>query len=293
MKQAIAKDKKFHRCIIINSTAYFIIAYIFVVFTYNLFSIWMSYNFFGFDGELYFHGFTMKGAHWTRDNIVIIFFFGNMITLLFGVIFDWLYRKQRKYKRGIKVFFLWIYVIAYSWFMGNFIVGALFNFGIGTALRAFRVPFFLRVVLAGISIVLLVFIGHRAQKGIKVSANLYYKRLAKSAIPKFLLNQIVYPALLGTSLLVLYKIPNIGEYHYFDWMVLGAVLFYMLGLFIWQKNQNSITFKNRGARDDSDENDYHVKNKSCKVQVVAVVLALAILLSMRIGLNEPLMFLHP
>ena len=292
MRQIGTQDKKFYRCITLNSTAYFIIAYIFVVFGYNLFSIWMSYTFFGFDGELYFHGFAMKGASWNRGNIIIIFFFGNMITLLIGVIFDWIYRKQRKFKRSIKVLFLWIYVIAYSWFMGNFIVGALFNFGIGTALRAFRVPFFLRVLLAGIFMVLLLFIGHRAQKGIKVSANLYYKRLAKSAINKFLLHQIVYPAFLGFSVLVIYKIPDIGEYHYFDWMVLGAVILYMLGLFVWQKNRNSIIFKNRGKGENDEENDYHVKNKSCKAQLIPIVIALAILLSMRIGLNEPLLFLH-
>ncbi len=290
MKHNLAKDKKFFRCIVTNSTAYFVLAYIFVVFSYNLFSIWMSGTFFGFYGELYFHGFAMKGAPWNRDNIVIIFFFGNMITLLIGVIFNWLYRRQRKYKKSIKVFYLWVYVIAYSWFMGNFIVGALFNFGIGTALRAFRVPFFLRVLFAGISLVLLVFIGHQGQKGIKVSANLYYKRLAKSAINGFLLNQIVYPALLGTAILVIYKIPAIAEYHYFDWMVLGSILFYMIGLFVWQKNRNSITFKNRGKSENDEENDYHVKNKSCKIQLIPIAIMLIVLLAMRIGLNEPLIF---
>ena len=284
------KKDSFSKCIIINSTVYFVMAYLFVVFSYNLFAIWISTTWFGFDAKLFFHGFKMTGAAWNRDNMVIIFFFGNSITLLIGFIFDWLYRRQRKYKRGIKLFFMWTYIIAYSWFLGNIMVGALFNFGIGTALLAFRVPFFLRVALSLLSILTLFFIGHRAQKGIKVSANLYYKRLAKGAINGFLLNQTVYPALIGIAILVLYKIPNIDQYKYMDWLVLSSVVFYILGLFIKQRNRNSIIFKNRSVKGDDDDNDYHHKNKQCKIQIFAVIAFFIILLGMRFGLDPGITF---
>jgi len=285
-----SQDKVFSRCIIINSTVYFVMAYFFVVFSYNLFSIWMSTTLFGFDAELYFHGFAMKGATWTKDNMVIIFFFGNSIALLYGFIFDWLYRRQRKYKRGIKLFFMWSYIIAYSWFMGNFIVGAIFNFGIGTALRAFRIPFFLRLIFAFVSIVFLLYIGYRAQKGIKVSANLYFKRLGKSAIVGFLLNQIVYPAIIGTIILVLYKIPNIDEYHYMDWLVLSAVVLYIIGLLLKHKHSGTITFKNRNLKNNDEEKDTYSKNKNCKIQWIAVIVFIIVIAAMRIGLDEPLLF---
>jgi hypothetical protein len=284
------KNKNFKSCIIINSAAYFVVAYFFVVFSYNLFAIWISTTWFGFDANLYFHGFEMKGAAWNRDNTVIIFFFGNSITLLIGFIFDWLYRRQRKYKRSIKIFFMWVYIIAYSWFLGNIMVGAVFNFGVGTALLAFRVPFFMRAALSLLSVLTLFFIGHRAQKGIKVSANLYYKRLAKGAINGFLLNQVVYPALIGIVILVIYKIPNIDEYKYMDWLVLSSLVFYILGLFIKQKNRSSIIFKNRDVKGDSDENDYHQNNKSCKIQTLAIIAFLIIVLGMRIGLNTGVAF---
>ena len=285
-----SQDNSFSRCIIINSTVYFVMAYFFVVFSFNLFSIWISTTLFGFDDELYFHGFAMKGATWTKDNMVIIFFFGNSITLLYGFIFDWLYRRQRKYKRGIKLFFMWSYIIAYSWFMGNFIVGAIFNFGIGTALLAFEIPFFLRLIFAFISIVLLIYIGYRAQKGIKVSANLYYKRLGKTAIVGFILNQIVYPAIIGTAILVIYKIPNINEYHYMDWLVLSSVVLYIIGLLLKHKHSGTITFKNKSLKNNDEEEYVYTKNKNCKIQWIAVIVFIIVIAAMRIGLNEPLLF---
>jgi Ca2+/H+ antiporter len=148
----------------------------------------------------------------------------------------------------------------------------------------------MRAALSLLSILALFFIGHRAQKGIKVSANLYYKRLAKGAINEFLLNQVVYPALIGIAILIIYKIPNIDEYKYMDWLVLSSLVFYILGLFIKQKNRSSIIFKNRDVKGDSDENDYHQNNKNCKIQVLAVIAFFIVVLGMRIGLNAGVAF---
>ncbi len=282
-------DTSFKSCIVINSTVYFVMAYFFVVFAYNLFAIWIATTWFSFSADLYFHGYALKG-NWTLDRMVIIFFFGHSIDLLLGIIFLWLYKRQRKYKRGIKLFYLWVYVLAFSWFLGNFIVGAIFNFGIGTALLAFHIPFFLRLILAGISVLALFYFGHSGQKGVKVSANLYYKRLAKTNINSFLLHQIVYPAILGTIILVIYKIPNVNEYKYMDWLVLSTLVFYVAGLFLWQKNRNSIIFKNRGVKKDDDEDDYHKHNKTCKIQVLAVIAFIIVILGMRIGLNSGVSF---
>jgi hypothetical protein len=267
-----------------------VMAYFLVVFAYNLFAIWIATTWFSFSANLYFHGYELKGSWSSLDRMVIIFFFGHSIDLLLGFIFLWLYKRQRKYKRGIKLFFLWAYILAFSWFLGNFIVGAVFNFGIGTALRAFRIPFFLRFILAAISALALFYFGHSGQKGVKVSANLYYKRLAKTNINSFLMNQIVYPAIIGIAILVVYKIPNIDEYHYMDWLTISMLVFYVLGLFLWQKNRNSIIFKNRGVKGSDDEDDYHKHNKTCKIQVYAVIAFFIVILGMRIGLNSGVSF---
>ena len=66
-------DGGLHRCIVVNSTVYFVIAYYFVVFSYNLFSIMLG-KALGFEGELYYYGFVSTGKVWTRSDIILVFF---------------------------------------------------------------------------------------------------------------------------------------------------------------------------------------------------------------------------
>ena len=278
-------ENQFNRCIVINSTIYFVMAYLVVVFSYNLFAIWIATYWFGFDAELFWHGFALKGK-WSRGEMVIVFFFGNSITLLLGFIFDRLYRKQRRYKRGIKLFLMWGYIIGYAWFFGNFIVGSLFNFGIGTALRAFGVPFIVRAFFALVASLLLIFVGYRAKKGILVSANLYFKKLSKERINSFLRHHILYPALIGTAVLVIYKIPKIDEYYYMDWLTMLSLALYIGGLFLNNKHKNSLIFKSHTR----NRHDHSKRNRTCNLQVIAVVVFFIIVLGMRIGLNNGVSF---
>jgi hypothetical protein len=280
-------ELKFNRCIVINSVVYFVMAYFVVVFSYNLFAIWLATYWFGFDAELFWHGFALKGK-WSRGEMVIIFFFGNSITLLLGYVFNMLYRRQRKYKRGIKLFFLWGYIIGYAWFFGNFIVGALFNFGIGTALRAFNVPFSVRGFFALVASLLLIYVGYKAQKGVLVSANLYFKKLSKERINSYLRHQILYPFLIGILILVIYKIPKIDEYYYMDWLTMTAVAMYLLGLFLKQKHRSSLIFKSHNPA--ADKSEHSKRNRSCKVQKAAVIVFVIFILAMRIGLNNGISF---
>jgi hypothetical protein len=293
--ERIKEDPKFKWCIIINSTVYFVIAYFFVVFSYNLFAIWLATTWFDFHATLLWHGYLLWGDAWTKDKMMIIFFLGNSIDLLIGFAFERLYKKNQRYKRGIKLFYMWTYIIAYSWFMGNFIVGALINFGIGTALRAFNVPFLVRLIFAFFAIFALVYIGYRGQKGIKLSASLYYRKLPKKEIKLFTINQILIPSILGVIILVIYKIPEINYYYYLDWLILSALVFYIIGVFVLQKNKKSIVFRShREKRDieedlDGVEGIYHKKEERfCNIQKIAVAVFFILILAMRIGLNNGL-----
>ncbi len=278
-------ELKFNRCIVINSVAYFVMAYFVIVFSYNLFAIWIATYWFGFDAELYWHGFVLKG-NWVRGEMVIVFFFGNSITLLLGFIFNRLYKKQRRYRKGIKLFLMWGYIIGYAWFFGNIIVGALFNFGIGTALRAFGVPFKIRFFFALAAVFVLVYIGYKSQKGVLVSANLYFKKLSKNRINSFLRHQILYPALIGTAILIIYKIPKIDEYYYMDWLTMFSVALYIGGLFLKSKHTSSLIFKSHKKTPETITK----RNRFCKIQTAAIIVFVIFILAMRIGLNNGVYF---
>ncbi len=271
------KIDKFNICIVINSLAYFLIAYYLVVFTFNLFSMVLA-SWLGFDVELFYYGYVWSGNEWTTDYTIIVFFAGNALTLLYAFLFERLYTKQRKYTKGIKMLYLWIYLIAIMWFLGNIIVGSIFNFGIGAALRAYRIPFFLRAILAAISIGSLMFLGTKAQKHVRVSANLYYKKLTKKAFIGFLLQQIVMPTIIGIIIIILLKIPVVDMYNYADIVLLFTMGFFIVGLFYNYNKHVSITFKNQGVD--------KMANKECNISYLPFVIAIIILGVIRIGLMD-------
>lgn len=269
-------------CIAINSTAYFLIAYYFVVFTFNLFSMIIA-SFLGFDVELFYYGYTWEGARWSTGDIILVFFVGNAYTLFTALLFEYLYRKQRRFIKSIKLLYLWIYLISIIWFFGNIIVGAFFNFGIGTALLAYGVPFMLRLLLAGVSIFALLFFGYRAQKHVKVSANLYYQKLSKRITKRFAFYQIVLPVLIGLVIVILMKIPELARYDYVDIFVLLSFLFFIIGLYsflIYGKNE-SISFKSHNSQGN---------RSSCSLNIFTSIIAIAVILIIRIGLNTGLAF---
>ncbi|PIQ29650.1 MAG: hypothetical protein COW63_12040 [Bacteroidetes bacterium CG18_big_fil_WC_8_21_14_2_50_41_14] len=276
-------SNRFNRCIVINSLVYFVIAYYLVVFSFNIFSCFLT-SWLGFDVELYYYGFTHSGKKWTTDYILLVFFVGNAFTLVTAVLFEYLYRKQRKYFKGVKLLYLWIYLISLIWFLGNIIVGAFFNFGIGAALRAYGIPFFLRLILAIIAVAALLFFGYKAQKHVCVSANLYLPKLSGTNVTSFFINQMVLPILLGLVVIILLKIPHLGMYYYVDIYLLLSFVFFIAGLFYQHKSLNSIRFKTHS--DDKKQ----LKTKNCELSYFPMVVMVIILALVRLGLMNGISF---
>lgn len=277
------KSSQFNNCIVLNSLVYFLIAYYLVVFSFNLFSMAIAYRL-GFDVELFYYGFTHAGKKWTTDNVILVFFVGNAFTLVTAGLFELLYRKQRKYSRGIKIFYMWVYLISLIWFAGNIIVGAFFNFGIGTAMRFFGLPAFLRLLLALITIAALVYFGYLAQKHVRVSANLYLPKLDNRSITSYFLHQIVFPAIIGIAIIILLKIPHLGMYHYVDIYLLLSFGFFIAGLFFRHRTHGSIRFISHGGKKK------HLKVKSCRVSYFPLIIMIIILAVVRIGLMNGITF---
>ncbi len=269
--------RKLNSCIVINSLVYFLIAYYFVIFSFNLFSMILAKSI-GFEVELFYYGFTHAGQEWTRVDTILVFFLGNAFTLVLAMIFERLYRKQRRYAKGIKMLFLWIYLIAIIWFLGNIIVGAFFNFGIGAAIRAYRIPFFLRLLFAMASVFALFYLGRNAQKHVTVSANLYFPKLLGRDTGSYFIHIIALPILLGLLVIVLLKLPNIARYQYMDLYILFTVVFFLAGLFFRYQSYGSLTFKTHGP------DKYKIKKSNCNISYIPLVILILILAAVRIGL---------
>ncbi|MCF8236370.1 MAG: hypothetical protein K9G67_15460 [Bacteroidales bacterium] len=233
--------------IFVNSLIYFLLAYFFVILLNNLFSILLALPM-GFDATLYFYGFDLtlkEGTVWTKENIFVIYLLGPSITLFSGIIFEFWYKKRRRHLSKRKLFLLWVYVISYTWFFGNLIVGSLFYFGIGVALGEMQASLFLKLLLALLSFIFLLYLGFRSQKNVVISANCYYHKISGLKIGGFFSRQIILPALAGMLFVALYRTPYLGAWGYYDSFVLFLVVLFAIGLLFRFGRLKSLMFKRR------------------------------------------------
>ena len=271
--------KKINPCIVINSLVYFLLAYFLVAFLSNLVLITIA-KIVGFNAVLSYNGFILSGAKWTNDNIIAIYFFGNLTSLIMALLFRRIYYIERKSTSKIKIFYLWLYIISISWFLGEIIVGALFQTGIGAALIAFGVPFIFRLALAIVGILVLLFMGKNAQKHVMHSANSYFTSIASHKIGLFFTNQFLLPTFLGFLVIVMFKLPNISEYNYVDLYMLLSIGFVVLGLLLGYGQLKSITFYSR--------NKNKLAKLECRISYKPIVLLIFVILIIRVGLMNGL-----
>ncbi len=269
--------KKIDINIAINSLIYFLLAYYIVVFSSNMFIIMLA-KLAGFNAELNYKGFTLSDQKWTSNNIIMIYFFGNLISLAMAIFFQRLYHIERKYRKKLKLLYLWLYIISLSWFLGEIIVGAIFQTGIGASLIAFRIPFLFRLLLAVIGVLILLYLGKKAQKHVQISANLYFSSLPSQKTGRFFINQILLPATLGFVIIILLKLPNLEQYNYVDLYMLLSIGLFIMGLFYRVGYLSSITFKSHGL---SQNNEGTVDQK---ISYLPIVILILIIIGTRIGL---------
>lgn len=256
-----------------NSFVYLMLAYFSVVLFTNLISMLLGVAN-GFSGTLYYYGFILTevpGSHWSKDVVFQVFMLGPGLTFIAGVVFERLYKQKRKYPGISKMFYFWLYVLSFTWFLGNIVVGGLANYGIGAALKAFSMPLLFRVVLSVMAVAGLVLLGYYSRLHLLISANTYFSFIRIADFRKFLLYQVFFPALAANILIFLLKIPHHADFGYLDSLVVLSVFLFITGLFLSHFNLQSINFK-------------HHRRLNKPFFFPFVILALIILL-VRIGLS--------
>lgn len=266
------KINKLRNCIIINSLTYFLLAYFIVVFSSNLFIILIA-KLVGFNAILTYNGFVLTDVNWTNENIITIYFFGNLGSLVLAIFFLRKYYMINNLRKNIKILYLWIYIISISWFFGEIIVGILFKTGMEAAFIAFGIPYFLRLLLAVIGIFALINSGKNTQKDVMYSANLYYTLLSEEKTKMYFFKQIILPALFGLIIVILLKLPNLSKYNYVDLYKILTIIIFIAGLFLKNRRKKSMYFK--------------VSNKKeCSVSYLLIIILITLIIFLRVGLNS-------
>jgi hypothetical protein len=259
--------------IIINSTAYFMLAYIFNITLINFISMLMAKWVYGLSGTLYHYGFDLDRSDfaWSLDSVVLIFFIGVVVALLFGVLFQIMYQKVRKGSGHFKLFFLWSYLIAYTIFFGDIVFGAFINYMPGAFFNYMNVPMVFRVIIGITGLIMLFVIGQFSARNVLISLNIYLRKASISQIEPLFYAQLIIPFVIGNIIVFILKMPNHAKFEYIDTLVMLSMVIIVISVFFRIEKLQSMQFTRH--RD------------SFKLKPIPVIAAIIAILLFRFGLG--------
>lgn len=202
-------EKRKSLFIIINSTAFYLLSYLFLYMLFQLTTIIFS-NVFDIPNTLYYNriGFNVRPEAWTFDSVKVIFSSGNVLLFLLSITFLVVIFKAIEFDGFLRLFFVWGFIHAVSMLLGSFIIGA-FNFeGFGIVLSYLYLADTAKMLLLFAGLLLLLGIGMTMVKPFLFTSNIYFKFLSPKMRPAFRRDQFIVPFLLSTLILMVLKYPT-------------------------------------------------------------------------------------
>ena len=239
----LAKEKRFW-LVVINSLSYFMLAYLTVIFLTNVFSLFLA-RIEGVGGTLSYYGFELSttSAFWSSELTFLIFFFGIGFSAVLGFFAERIYKKRRRHSNHPKLFFLWVFYLGFTYFLGNIAVGAFFYFGPGVIFDDLNLSYFFRIPLGLLAIAALVYLGIYACRSFIISLNCYQKIIDRSELAWFLKAQMLYPVIIGNVFIILLKVPHHHDLYFLDTLIWATALIPAISLMFSARKQSSIRFK--------------------------------------------------
>lgn len=210
-------NKKNFWIIVINSTVFFLLAYLFF-YLITKFATIIAASMFDIETILYYHkiSFNIGQTQWGFDSVKFVFSAGSVIALLFGTLFIIIYNKVCETDGLLKLFFLWGFLIGYSYFFGSILMGTMIPRGFGHVLDWTYSMDTARMLLIIFSLSVFIITGILTTKPILFSANSYFNYLDKQRKKFFIRSQLIVPYFLGIAIIFLVRIPNNHTNNYFE-----------------------------------------------------------------------------
>ena len=221
-------EKRDSLSIIINSTAFNLLAYLAVYLLFQLTTI-ISSNVFDIPNTLYYNkiSFNVNSEAWTFDAVKVIYSSGNIIMFLMAVSFLVIVIKALEYNGLLRLYFIWGFIHSISMLFGSFIIGA-FNFeGFGIVLSYLYLSDTAKMLLLFSGLIILLGLGMAMVKVFLFSANSYFNFLSPQMRPAFRRDQFIFPFLISTVVLLVIKYPL----SLYEMLMLFVPIFILLPLF--------------------------------------------------------------
>ena len=219
-----------------NSTAGFLLAFFFVfylnhfvnILTAGIFSFPVS-----FDYKVIFY--NIEPYQWTHDAVKLIFSGGPVMIFIVGMISLIAYFSLFEEEARVKIFFLWLVLIALNYFLGGLMIGNIFKKGVGHVFNWLYFSDTQKMIIAIMGFFGLLSTGILMAKPVAHSANSYFNYLGESNFPFFFTAQVIVPFIAGNLIVFTYFFPDIlfnNEilfYERFGWVSMALVLLLIFG----------------------------------------------------------------
>lgn len=253
----------------INSTGLFIISYLLVYLIYQL-TVLIAASRWKLDSVLFYYdlAFNDYSPLWTKFNILFVTFSGPFICLVIGFLFFRFFSIRPKVRGFLKLFFVWVALHGVNFFFGAYASGVAFNEGFGYVPEWLSFNVFWQILTSLISLFILGIIGFYSTSRFLDTSNSAYRVRDENKL-KFLFYQAFLPWVIGSTVILLVKIPNNMPY---DTGNLVTLVFLVVPLLFNRFARPTIAFE--GDR------------KPTRIKWNIVSLFILLLLAFRIGLNN-------
>ncbi len=263
----------------INSTAVFVISYLFVYLVYQFSTAWMASD---YDIQLILFHNTLKcitsdySSLWTSDSAVVVFGIGPLISIILGVIFIFLFHELIDTKGFIKLFLLWAATHFFVRTFSSFTIGTIF-FLYGSNLVAdwLLIGWAGKMILSIISILVLIACGIYSTNAFVQSSDALYLIKQKTR-GYFILFQVIIPWFTGSILILLLQLPGTALHEILlliSFLFIIIPVFSRFHLYVLYGQENEIPFE------------------KLSVNWFSVILMLLIMAAYRILLNNGIAYL--
>ena len=198
--------------ILINSTALFLLAYLFVYLITNV-SVIIAAISFNIDSVLYYYDidFLIRGSEWVPDAVKVVYTTGPFVSLILAILAIIIYVNIAEETWIFRLFILWIFCHSFIHFFGEFLMGNLMGKGFGYVIMYLFFQDTPKMVLTLLDFVIILFTGLGLTRLFLFSGNIYLNKLDKSNRMPFVLSQLFLPFLIGTGIILLIKLPKISS----------------------------------------------------------------------------------
>ncbi|MBW6490960.1 MAG: hypothetical protein K0B15_07165 [Lentimicrobium sp.] len=240
-----------HLRIAINSTAYYLLSYLFVFIFHQVATI-IAAGFFEFHVEVDYSRiiFMISRYEWDFDSVKIIFSAGPVAVLILSIVMIVFAYRYNEYVGSLKLFFLWGFVHCISIVLGSAYAGALLGEGFGHVLLWMYMADTAKLIISLISLFLLAATGYSVARMFLLSANIYYKLLSVENRLSFVIAQVILPFILGSFCILALRLPlNLYEIIRIltPLIVVLMVLLSSFGYSVFYFDENPRTIKINGS----------------------------------------------